>query len=181
MRIPCQPLKPVNLAVNCLFFNDGSQKTLAAFIAWVSLCIASELPGTDMADFTHPSVLSLVGSLLRMDTVLKASVSQGDEIDSAISRIVKQNVDSKVLPISALTWASVLASLGDGISLDQAVSGTMPTQKFKLLKCLALALVGSLWTAESDRWMGGSVFRYGGLCFKIVGLPSSSCHFKVSF
>lgn len=122
MRIPCQPLKPVNLAVNCLFFNDGSQKTLAAFIAWVSLCIASELPGTDMADFTHPSVLSLVGSLLRMDTVLKASVSQGDEIDSAISRIVKQNVDSKVQPVSALTWASVLASLGDGISLDQAVS-----------------------------------------------------------
>lgn len=112
----------MNLAVNSLFFSDGSQKTLAAFIAWLALCIASEMPGVDMADFQHPAVQGLVASFLRLDTVLKASVSQGDEIDSAISRIVKQNVDAKVQPVSSLTWASVLASLGDGISLEQAVS-----------------------------------------------------------
>lgn len=88
------------------------KKTLAAFIAWLALCIASEMCGVDMADFQHPAVQALVASLLRLDSVLKSSVSEGDEIDSAISRIVKQNVDARVQPVSSLTWASVLASLG---------------------------------------------------------------------
>ena len=122
MRLPGPSLKPVNLAVGSLYFHDGSQKALAAFICWLALLLASDSPTVDEGDFYHAQVITLVSSLLQIRTVFKASVGQGDEIDSAISRIVKQNVDSKVQPVSSLTWASILATLGEGTSLGAAIA-----------------------------------------------------------
>ena len=119
--MPCLPLRPINLAVGSLYFNDGSQKALAGFVVWLSLLLASEGPEITEADLQHPQVVNLVASLLQIPTSLKASVCQGDEFDSAISRIVRQNCDSKVQPVSSLTWASILMTLGDGGNLETAM------------------------------------------------------------
>lgn len=122
MRIPCPPLKAGNFACGSLFFSDGSQKCLAAFIVWIALLLASEKPSLVEADFTHPQVVNLVASLLRIQTFWKASVGQGDELDNVISRIVKQNCDARIQPVSSLTWAAILSTMGESITLDQAIN-----------------------------------------------------------
>ena len=122
LRLPSQPLCPGNLAMNCLYFSDGSQKTLAAFVTWLALLVAVKLPGVNEDDFQHPCVRGLVGSLLSMRTVLRGSVGVTDELDSAIARIVKQNMDAKVQPVSSVTWASILANLGNNCTLEQAMA-----------------------------------------------------------
>lgn len=121
MRLPGPPLKHL-LAVGSLYFSDGSQKTLAGFTVWIALLLASELPDIAEVDFEHPQVVNLVASLLQIRTTFRASVAQDSEVDSMISRIVKQNVDSKVQPVSSLQWASILACLGNCTTMDQAVS-----------------------------------------------------------
>lgn len=121
LRMPCAQLKPVNLAVNSLFFSDGSQKCLAAFIVWVSLALAAELD-ENAADLERDSVQALAASLLRIRTVVKSSLDQAGEIDGAIARIVKQNVDARVQPVSSLTWCSILRALGDDTSFEMAIS-----------------------------------------------------------
>lgn len=120
MRLPCPASKPVALAA--LYFSDGSQKALAGFVVWLALLVASQDAAVDPGDFVHPQVINLVSFLLQIRTVVKASINQDNEFDNAISRIVRQNVDSKVQPVSSLTWASILSTLGDGISLDQAIA-----------------------------------------------------------
>ena len=110
------------MALNCLFFSDGSQKTLAGFIVWLALLLAGQMPDVNEDDYSHPSIQGLVGSLLSMRTILKGSVGMTDEVDSAIARIVKQNLDARVQPVSSLTWSSILASLGANCTLDQALS-----------------------------------------------------------
>ena len=122
LRLPGPPLKDCNKAVGCLFFNDGSQKCLAAFVVWLALLLAIEQPEITQEDLQHPQVVTLVASLLQIRTVYKASTAGGDAVDSAIARVVKQNIDSKVQPVSSLTWSSILISLGDGISLDAALA-----------------------------------------------------------
>lgn len=91
-------------------------------MVWISLLLASQQDSLSEEDFTHPQVVALVASLLQIRTIYKASTAGCDEIESTISRIVKQNIDSKVQPVSSLTWASILTTLGDGISLDQALA-----------------------------------------------------------
>ena len=108
--------------MNCLYFSDGSQKTLAAFVTWLALLVAVKLPDVNEDDFQHPSVQGLVGSLLCMKTVLKGSTGMTDELDSAIARIVKQNLDAKVQPVSSVTWASILTNLGSNCTLEQAMA-----------------------------------------------------------
>ncbi|CAK9100925.1 Uncharacterized protein SCF082_LOCUS47204 [Durusdinium trenchii] len=122
LRLPCAPLRPVNLAVGSLYFSDGSQKTLGAFLVWICLMLATQLPDFEDSDYENPSFLALVGSLLRIRSVQKSTVGAGDEIDNTIARIVKQNVDSKVQAVSSLTWASILASMGEGVSLDTLIA-----------------------------------------------------------
>ena len=121
LRLPCLPLKPVNLALGALYFSDGSQKRLAAFICWLALCLSAELEGN--SDFlSSDSVVALAASLLRMRTVVKSSLGQTEEIDNAIGRIVKQNIDSRVQPVSSLAWCSILRSLGGDATFEQAMS-----------------------------------------------------------
>lgn len=109
--MPCAPLQSGNLALGCLYFSDGSQKSLAGFITWVSMCLASQLEkhqGT-LADNVH--LQTSAASLLRIQTTVKGSTGSSDELDNTIARIVKQNVDAKVMPVSSLTWVTVLRSL----------------------------------------------------------------------
>ncbi|CAK9079619.1 unnamed protein product, partial [Durusdinium trenchii] len=111
LRMPCAPLQSGNLALGCLYFSDGSQKSLAGFITWVSMCLASQLEkhqGT-LADNVH--LQTSAASLLRIQTTVKGSTGSSDELDNTIARIVKQNVDAKVMPVSSLTWVTVLRSL----------------------------------------------------------------------
>lgn len=112
LRLPCAPLKSVNLALGCMYFNDGSQKTLAACTVWIALMLAARIP-ENQPDLTHPNVVALAASLLKIRTVLKGSSIHQDELDSAVARIVKQNVDAKVQPVSSLNWAAILKQLGD--------------------------------------------------------------------
>ena len=91
-------------------------------MCWLALLLASSSEAVDPSDFKHPQVTGLVGSLSQIRTQYKASTTMADEMDTAIARIVRQNVDSKVQPVSALTWASILTTLGAGVSLKQAMS-----------------------------------------------------------
>lgn len=99
------------------FFHDGSQKTLAGFAVWLSLAMAAQIPG-NKDDLKLPQMQCLIGSLLRMPTVVKSSVSVSDDVDSMVSRIVKQNSDSKIRPVSALAWCSILRSMRDAVTYE---------------------------------------------------------------
>ena len=124
LRLPCAPLKPVNLAIGSLFFSDGSQKTLGAFIVWIALCLAAGRESNQGTFGNDANVQALLGSLLRIRTVLKGSSGSSDDLDSAVARIVKQNLDSKVQPVSSLAWCSILTSVCDGStgSFDSAMA-----------------------------------------------------------
>jgi hypothetical protein len=117
VRLPSLPLKENNIAWGSLFFHDGSQKTLAGFAVWLSLAMAAQIPG-NKDDLKLPQMQCLIGSLLRMPTVVKSSVSVSDDVDSMVSRIVKQNSDSKIQPVSALAWCSILRSMGDAVTYE---------------------------------------------------------------
>jgi hypothetical protein len=101
------------LALGSLWFGDGSQKTLAGFIVWLGL-LHSWRQHPDLIQ--HPQVVQLISSLLRMKTTLRGSDSS-NVVDSVISRIVKQNSDAKVQPVTSFMWASILLSLGENNSL----------------------------------------------------------------
>lgn len=121
LRLPCLPLKAVNLALGTLYFSDGSQKCLVAFVCWLALCVAADFEGN--SEFlSSDSVVALAASLLRLRTVVKSSLGQTEEIDNAIGRIVKQNVDSRVQPVSSLAWCSILRSLGGDTTFEQAMA-----------------------------------------------------------
>ena len=124
LRLPCLPLKPVNIALGCLYFSDGSQKCLAAFMVWIGMCLASQVNG-NVGNLANPLVQTTVGALLRINVVLRGSTGHSDQVDNTIARIVKQNVDAKVQPVSSLAWCSILRSLSQGnvsIGLDAAMA-----------------------------------------------------------
>lgn len=121
MRLPPDPANVTdgNLrAVGALFFADGSQKMLAAFCAWLAALALWE----DHKDsLLVPEVQAMLASFLRVPTFFKGSVDNSNSLEAAIGRIVKQNVDAKVLPVSSFQWSSVLRSLGQDIKLEQAL------------------------------------------------------------
>ena len=87
------------------------------------MCLASQLEkhqGT-LADNVH--LQTSAASLLRIQTTVKGSTGSSDELDNTIARIVKQNVDAKVMPVSSLTWVTVLRSLtSEPTGFDAAVA-----------------------------------------------------------
>ena len=168
LRLPCAPLRPVNLAVGSLYFSDGSQKTLGAFLVWICLMLATQLPDFEDSDYENPSFLALVGSLLRIRSVQKSTVGAGDEIDNTIARIVKQNVDSKVQAVSSLTWASILASMGEGVSLDTLIARYNNHPEVKAFE--NQQATGSISLDGRKRQARSSIF-----CFGQPGLTPSSC------
>ena len=108
------------------------------------------------------------GSLLRIRSVQKSTVGAGDEIDNTIARIVKQNVDSKVQAVSSLTWASILASMGEGVSLDTLIARYNNHPEVKAFE--NQQATGSISLDGRKRQARSSIF-----CFGQPGLTPSSC------
>ena len=128
LRLPLglDAAKHLDAQPGILQFDDGSQKTLGAFMCWLGLIAVSK--DFNKEDFHHHSLQLLIKSLLNIATVFKEPTSfVGDPLDSLVARVVKQNSDAKVQPISSFQWAVLLQSLrasSDGdqpITLDEAL------------------------------------------------------------
>jgi len=61
-------------------------------------------------DVNDNSVREQLASFLEINTVYKVS-GNGNQLDSLITSIAKQNQDAKVLPVSSYQWACMLRSL----------------------------------------------------------------------
>ena len=74
------------------------------------------------ADWEHTQVANLVESIMGIPTIFKHAASES-EVDATISRIVKQDLNSKVLPVSSWQWANLLSSLSSahGTSFKDAI------------------------------------------------------------
>lgn len=111
-----------NCALGTLWFADGSQKTLAAFTVFLALLITWKKHEDMIKD---PQVVQLLSSLMIMPTTYKATESVTNSLQSTIGKIVKQNADSRVQPVSSLQWASILMAMkddsGGSISFDSAM------------------------------------------------------------
>ena len=103
-----------------LQFEDGSQKSLAAFMCWLGLIAVSN--DFDEEDMRSDGVQTLIHSLLHIGTIYKKGHT--DLLDNMVSRIVKQNADSKVQPINSFQWSVLLTSMfskKDDVTLDMAI------------------------------------------------------------
>ena len=125
MRLPAegdQVAKMVNkdnAALGTIMFADGSQKSLAAFSVWLSILLTWR---DFTAEIQHPQVVQLLSSLLVIKTTFKATEAITSKVDNTVAKIVKQNTDSRVQPVSSLQWASILMGLkeeGSDIKFDQ--------------------------------------------------------------
>lgn len=103
-----------------LRFDDGGMRGLACGLCWCGLVhFVASLP-EDVC--VHPSVVELARSLLHLPTCFKSAAS--DESSNMIKRIIRQNVDSKKLPVSSFEWSQILASLrknGKQLSVAEAI------------------------------------------------------------
>ena len=101
-------------------FDDGGMRGLAAALTWCGLL--HHVAALPEDKFCVPAVKKLAESLLRIPTYYKMEAA--NEGAAMIRRIIKQNVDSKVLPISSWEWASILASMsqkGESITVTEAI------------------------------------------------------------
>ena len=117
---PSVDLKEGQQIHNTLFFADGGCKALAGFV--VLLDAAALAVSTDTADelFQDPNVVAMVLSLLRIPTVWPQS-GAGTHVDSRIASIAKQNVDSRVAPVSSYQWACIFRGLCEpGLTIQLA-------------------------------------------------------------
>ena len=94
-----------------LWIEDGCHKCLAAFINLLGLLSISK----DFSDesLQNGNVKALLESLMRIPTVLKVVAEDADFVSNQIGRIIKQNADAQVQPISSYEWAMTLKSLQD--------------------------------------------------------------------
>ena len=103
-----------------LRFDDGGMRGLAAALCWCGLIYhVGAMPPTD---FAVPSVLELARGLLNIPTYYK--VQAQDHAAAMISRIIKQNVNSKVLSVSSYEWSQILQSMakaGESITVIEAI------------------------------------------------------------
>lgn len=90
-----------------LSFDDGGMKCLVGALVWVGLVYF--LSKEPLEYLRHPQVLKLVKSLLRLPTIFKHQAE--NPAQQMIQRIIKQNVDSKKLPVSSFEWAGILVGL----------------------------------------------------------------------
>lgn len=109
------------MVVGSLLFADGSQKTLAGFTVWVALLIVWRSHKDLIQD---GQVVQLTSSLLCIPTIFRATEAVSGSLASTIGKIVKQNADSRVQPVSSLSWASILKAMqdeGGAITFDSAM------------------------------------------------------------
>ena len=100
-----------------LHFGDGSQRMLAAMVTWISLLLVWKRHGDEALE--NPLVSGLISSLLRISTVVRAADTRATPMESMIARIVAQNINSKVQPVSSFGWAGILKQMGG--SFEDAV------------------------------------------------------------
>lgn len=104
-----------------LMFGDGSQKGLAAFVVWLSIILVWR--NHDADSLQDPLVQGLICSLIRIPTSVRASEVKGSHMEATIGRIVAQNVNSKVQPITSFGWAGILRELvGENASFDDCMA-----------------------------------------------------------
>ena len=110
-----------NFVLGTFWFGDGSQKTLAAMAVFIALLVTWK---NHKELITDPQVVQLLSSLVVIPTIYKATDSATSGLQSTIGKIVKQNKDSKVQPVSSLQWCSILSAMksdGGAISFDSAM------------------------------------------------------------
>ena len=94
---------------------------LAAAVVWVALLLVWRKHPSESLD--HELVQALVCSLMRISTSIRASDVKGTPVQAAISRIVKQNINSKVQPITSFGWAGILRDLlGDSAGFEECLA-----------------------------------------------------------
>ena len=102
---PPEPLPDKNL-LSSLWFGDGSQKMLACMTVW--LCLLMIHRGCNPETLNTAHVQGLVSSMLRIPTIVKATEARGSVMDSVIARVIAQNINSKVQPITSFGWCNIL-------------------------------------------------------------------------
>lgn len=103
-----------------LMFDDGGMRGVAAAVVWLGLVYKCSTEKTE--DLTHPRVLSLARSLMQVPTMRKTQT--GDMATEQIRRIIRQNVESKKLPVSSFEWAEILRCMnkqGRPITVNEAI------------------------------------------------------------
>lgn len=104
-----------------LLFADGSQKMLAAAAVWIGLLLCWRKHPAE--SLKHELVQGLICSLIRIPTSVRASEVRGNQLEVTISRIVAQNINSKVQPITSFGWAGILRGmLGDNATFDECLA-----------------------------------------------------------
>lgn len=101
-------------------FDDGGMRGLAAALCWCGL-VYHVVP-TAPDQLAGEAVVRLVRGLLEIPTYHRAQCP--DQSAAMISRIIKQNVDSKVQSVSSFEWSQILASMaksGEKITLSEAI------------------------------------------------------------
>lgn len=106
------------VALNLFSFGDGGQKMLAAFSVFVSMVLTYK---TCPECLKKPQVQTWVSSFLMVQTLCKTNEDPDSSMDAALSRIIKQNIDAKALPVSSLAWASIFQTFGDSWTLDECL------------------------------------------------------------
>jgi hypothetical protein len=101
------------LQLNALLFDGGSKAGMAAFLCLVSVSVvAQSYKETGPGAMRDPKVVDLLKSVMSINSIYKADqAAQSSHLDSTISRIVKQNIDSKATAVSSWDWANLLQSL----------------------------------------------------------------------
>lgn len=100
-----------------LQFDDGGMRGLGAALCWVGLVYrCSREPPEQLR---HPGVKALASSLLSLPCIHKTQ--SDDPTAAAIQRIIKQNVDSKKLPVSSFEWSQILGRFAKEVSISDAI------------------------------------------------------------
>ena len=105
------------VADGVLYFGDGSMRGVAGGIVWLGLLYIFK-KGCATVEYSHPQVVQLISSLLRIPTVYKTMESNMSKADSAILRIIRQNQAAKTEPVTSFQWASILRSIADDTVVD---------------------------------------------------------------
>ena len=106
-----------------LKYDDGGARGLAACLCWLALVTLNEQGEVSEDELKLASNIAMIRSLLCMPAMYKQA--EEDPTASMIKRIVKQNVDSKKLPVSSYEWSCILRRLqdseGGSVSMSKAI------------------------------------------------------------
>ena len=99
------------------YFNNGGAKALGAYIVTLGLLTLLESNNYSEEHFAHPAVKTVIASILEIPTTMtRRTGSVNAALESRISAIANQNVNSKVSPVtsfqSSFQWATIWSSLG---------------------------------------------------------------------